>query len=300
MPYWPSPDVYDLEEDAEGRRSCARLDRCEDPRFIDTEHGNRVRLPALTPRTFCHVCEGAIGQHLDELPELYDRVHGEIGNKTRGHGPKVTVSKSAPVPINLGVDALLREITYVLDSWELRVRSAARLSPGPSRSVTQSVKVLSGHLATLLSLPMDKMTRTTDLGMLARGFPPSATGEGTVHVGGEWAEVVLEMGGADAGLEVLYMHYRCRNLLQETRPPAVHLPVPCGECGTMQLYERRTDDGDPDGAYCYGCRTSYSDNGYTLLRGEAYAVAEVRRETAGVGVRNSPRPVEDEKRSGRA
>jgi hypothetical protein len=285
-----------------------RRERCADPRIEQDEHGRTLLLPALTPRYFCETDRGIVGRQLDELPAYWRQVNDSLGEKGTANGPKVSISKTPPTNINLQADALLREAAAVLVSWEDRVRTAARLDPlDPDTvkfrrghvAVDQAVKVLAGHLDTLLSLPLDRMTRAVEVRDIAhRGLPPDA--KGIVHAGAGWAELTFVMGGADAGIEVLNLHYACRNFLKETKPPAVHLPVPCGRCNFTELYERRTDDNEPAGAKCRQCGQDYSEVDFSLLRAGAYAVAEVSRDALGAGRRRQLDPSASDTGSGRA
>ncbi|WP_433237771.1 hypothetical protein ACQPYK_29565 [Streptosporangium sp. CA-135522] len=140
---------------------CACAGRCSDPR-IETAGGKTTRLPALTPRAFCDADRGAIARALDDLPTLFVRVHMELGAaRAVVGGPVVSISKSAPVPLSLAVDELIRLILSTLVSWEERVRTVARLSEldtGTSRRrrdgavLTQAFTVLAAHLDVLLAL----------------------------------------------------------------------------------------------------------------------------------------------------
>lgn len=266
------------------QRECSRGDHCSDPRPVD-EGGKTVLRPALTPRAFCEVDRGVIGQQLADLPRMWAAVHSEIGNKGTANGPKVSSSRTPPLPISLSVDALLRDVEMVLNSWDERVRQVARLVTADttlnrraSVSVRTACIVLAAHLDTLLSLDDEPMLRYFDLNQLP-DLPPGTPG--LVHIGAEYAEVLLDLNGADAGLEVLNLHYRCRKLLSETRPPARHVPVPCRQCGYRSLYERRTWDDQADGARCRHCGLIYEDNDFALYRGEVYAAEQARRAVNG-------------------
>jgi hypothetical protein len=255
---------------------CARGDRCH-ARTITTIDGQRQAIPAWTYRTFCDPCRNRIAATLAELPHLYVRGHAELGNHRGTLGGRVTVSKTPPVPLSLGVDALLREVLDVLSSWEERVRDVAHLTvldTGQSRhrpggqQLTGACRLLGAHLDALVALQPEPMLRRTTLAEAAK--LPAGT-RGVVREIAGYAEVILDLSGADAGAEILRLHARCGALLTETRAPARHLPVPCDWCDYAELYELLTWDGRPDGAKCRECGYEYSDNEYTLLRGRIYA-----------------------------
>ncbi|WP_113699703.1 hypothetical protein [Nonomuraea lactucae] len=72
----------------------------------------------------------AVEEALHDLPVLFVRVHQRLDKSFAvAGGPVVSISKSAPVPISLAVDELLRLILATLVSWEERVRDVARLTP---------------------------------------------------------------------------------------------------------------------------------------------------------------------------
>ncbi|MEU8199531.1 hypothetical protein AB0C10_37680 [Microbispora amethystogenes] len=259
---------------------CARGDRCK-ARTITVIDGQRQAVPAWTYRTYCDPCRDHVGTTLADLPAMYVRVHGELGNRTGG-GERVTVSKTPPVPLSLGVDALLREVVTVLLSWEERVRDVARLTTldtlasrrRPDGALLDGAcRLLGAHLDALLALAPGPMLRVKTIPQAA-SLPPGT--RGVVRPGAGYAEVILDLCGADAGGEILRLHARCAGLLTETRAPARHLPVPCDWCSYAELYEVLTWDGRPDGARCRECGYEYSDNEYTLLRGRVYAEETAR------------------------
>ncbi|MCC5574504.1 hypothetical protein IMZ11_02475 [Microtetraspora sp. AC03309] len=303
MTYWPHSDPL-LDDD--GMRDCSRAEHCTNPRRVEDD-GRTVLAPALTPRAFCEADRAIIDRSLSELPELYARVHAEIGNKRQANGPKVFASKTAPVPLSPPVDALLRHMVAVLTSWEERVRVAAGLTlldTDISRrrrdhvAVRTACAVLTAHLDTLLSLDGEPMVRGVELAELAG---VAHTLSGVAHPNAGYAEVFMPLDGADAGLEVLHLHYRCRTLLSETKPPAQHLPVPCKACGFRRLYERRDWDGNPDGAVCRHCGAQYTDNEFTVHRGEVYAAEAAKRAVSGGRMRAyALQAAESDSGSGRA
>ncbi|MER7213188.1 hypothetical protein ABT340_39510 [Streptosporangium sp. NPDC000239] len=256
-----------------GMRECARADRCAAPR-TETANGRTVYLPALTPRAFCLADHAAIARALDALPALYVRVHQAI-DKTfavAGVGPVVAMSKTAPVPVSLPADELARHILAVLTSWEERVRVVARLAPlstGASRRrrdgviLTQAWTVLAAHLDALLALPAEPMARTVSL-RDAAALPPGTPG--LVHHAAGYADVLLTLSGADAGLEILALAARCRSFLTDTPASRRHMSgVPCGACGYTELYEVLDGDGQHAGASCDACRAGYDADAYKAL-----------------------------------
>lgn len=292
MAYWAHSNPYSREEydTDEGMRECARADRCADPR-VEVVDGRTTRFGAWTPRGLCDTCASLVERSLGELPGLWRRVHGELGTKGQAAGPRVATSKSAPLPLNLSADELLRDMVYVLTSWHERVATVARLNGEAGRrveyaTVATACRVLAAHVGALLALPADPMMRALPLPAAAELVPYGA--HGYVHLSAEYADVIRPLDGTDAGLEVLHLHNRARRLLGETRPPARHLPTPC-RCGYKQLFEVLDFDGQHDGACCRHCRTTYTPQEYRDLVdevGETVRKAGVRRRMVLVGPRD--------------
>ena len=298
MPAWihSDPNADDGHWRDDSLRECARAERCSDPR-IETAGEKTVRRPALTPRAFCDTDRGSIAKALNDLPMLFVRVHQRLDKSFAvAGGPVVSVSKSAPVPVSLAADELARLILSTLVSWEERVRTVARLSPVDTETstrrrdgaiLTQAWTILAAHLDALLALQAEPMMRSVPLSQAAA--LPSGT-QGLVHRTAGYADVVVPLSGADAGLEILSLAWRCRALLTDTRPAARHLPTPCGWCGFCELREVLDDDGQPAGAKCRQCGTEYDAQQYSDLakeQGDTVKRAGVhRRRTVQVGAQD--------------
>ncbi|MBG0828537.1 hypothetical protein HS041_12235 [Planomonospora sp. ID67723] len=289
--YWIHSAPSDYRDDL---RECARADRCANPR-IETADGKTTRLPALTPRAFCDSCRLTIAKALSDLPELFIRVHSCLDKSGQtSAGPVVSVSKSAPVPVSLPADELLRLVLAVLVSWEERVRAVANLvelDTDTSRyrrdgvALTQAWTTLATHLDVLLALPEEPMMRAVSL-REAAALPPGT--KGLVHRTAGYADVFMNLSGADAGIEILNLTWRCRSFLTDTRPKPRHMSgVPC-DCGFCDLYEALDDDGQFAGATCKRCGNEYTGDAYRDLTKAQEAVvkkAGARRRTvlAGAG-----------------
>jgi len=258
--YWVHSDPTTSEITEDGQRECARADRCSDPR-LSTVDGKPRRSPALSYQAFCPQDRTAVSKALNDLPLLWVRVHQRLDKSFAvAGGPVVAVSKSAPVPISLAADELLRLVLACLVSWEERVRDVARLTPldtGLSRRrrdgavLTQAYTILAAHLDALLSLPAESMARGEDF---------------------------EDLSGADAGLELLYLAYRCRAFLTDTKQRPRHLSGVYCDCGFAELYELLDDDGQHAGAECRACRGSYDQQEYAdLTKVRAEPVKSYRR-----------------------
>ncbi|MFF4417068.1 hypothetical protein ACFYY8_31495 [Streptosporangium sp. NPDC001559] len=265
-----------------GMRECARADRCAEPRF-ETIDGRTHRLPALTPRPYCDGDRAVILNTIEDLPAKWRLVHDELGETTSSPSDPVSSSKTAPVPLSLNADELLRMALMLLVSWEERVRAVAHMRPLDSQTsrlrrdevaLDQACRVLADRVDVLLSLPPEPMMRIVSIPEAAT--MPAGTLGWVHHVAG-YAEVMRLLDGTDAGAELLYLHWRCRAMLTDVSTSGKHLPVPC-RCGFTELYEILDWNDQPDGAKCRECGREYTDNEFTILRGEAYMVAEVRKQ----------------------
>lgn len=225
----------------EGQRRCARDAWCASSVIVTDNDGTR-REPALTFQAFCARDRENIARSLGEIPDLHARLRGELGEKGTASGEKVSMSRSAPLPLNASVDALMRSITEALYSWHERVADVARLSfPGADLSrrrrddvgIEAAVTALGGHLDALLALPPGPMWRT---GLEGRELE--------------------DLGGAGAGLEILHLHYLCRAVLGETRAkPEELIGVPCRECELLALRRAPLPVSDEDTAWWSECRS---------------------------------------------
>lgn len=226
-------------------RECVRGRACAAPR-INTTGPRPLVLPALTPRAFCDSDRDVIAHALNATPKLYVRVHMELGSVgASANGPVVTVSKDPPVPLSLQADELLRTIVETLVTWEERVRAAAgltQLDTATSRarrdgpSLHQAVHLLHTYLDVLLALPYEPMVRDG---------------------------VLEEASGAEAGLDILHLVWRCHALLTDIRQAARRLDgVACGNCDYAELHEVLDGDGQFAGAKCRRCGSEYDATAY--------------------------------------
>lgn len=242
----------------EGLHDCARGDHCAARKTATGDNGERIVVPAQTYRTFCDADRNRIRDCLDELPARYTELRARIGDRRRSDGPRVSGgARTAPIPINLGIDALLRQIDEIALSWDERVRDLARLAPlaalSKADAVTAACGALAAHIDVLLNLEPHDMARTMDLAR-AEHLPGAATG--WVHTSGEWILFNTALGGADAGREILNLHHRALRVLGYA-PQHHDLIAPCWLCGERALRRHDGSAGLADHVECLRCREQY-------------------------------------------
>jgi hypothetical protein len=233
---------YDVPSGSDdGQRPCARGEWCEDAVLTRLEDGTVRRDGALGYRAFCERDRARIIEHLDELPRLYADLAAEIGRPSSGT-QQVRAPFGPRIPLRADVDALMRTMEEVLSSWHERTAAVARLGfpegnlsrrRRPGFAISQAVLIIGAHIDALLALGPEPVRRTVSH-QAAAALPPGTPG--TVRPG--YAAVIADLSGADAGLEILHLHYLARSILGETRAaPQELLGVPCRreECDLRAL-----------------------------------------------------------------
>jgi hypothetical protein len=297
--YWIHSDPL---EDGQPRehldRRCAQGVWCLDAELAGEDGDSKIGAWADGP--FCERCERRIAKCLREFTGpngLYQGLHGEIGEFTTSV-EHVSGSAEQQAQIRLDVDALMRLIATTLCGWEARVRAAAKLSPRDLRlpvnsteSVDKASAVLGAHLAVLLALPGGWATRTIPLAPGRHGQPATIGAEieaqygdvEIVRLGVDHLTVGVELGGEDAGREILRLHYRARSLIGETNPRPVELVgVPC----RREACRRRGLVLDEDPSYrssCPACGHLMTPGEYDVWVKQWAAYEDAKRRTPALG-----------------
>ena len=223
----------------------------------------------MGPRSFCDTDEQRIRDAIARLPETYAELRLLLP-VTGQQEERVTGSREAPIPVNLDVDAFMRQVVHVACSWEDQVRAAVRLSDLPDGrrrdgvALAQACRTLAAHLTPLLALPAETKTRYV---------PPSKRDD--LEPGSWWTDTAgdtwthTDMDGTAAGLEFLQLHGRARGILGLTRQRRRITEVPCDGCRGKTLVQSEAKAGGWEPLVrCTACPVSY----------------------AGVELRPSPRP----------
>jgi hypothetical protein len=230
-------------------RRCARGERCPGAQADDE---GVLQAAWAEEASFCLRDYRHVARCLDELPEKYVDLRSQLGSKTPQGDDRVSGSRTPPVPVRLDFDELIRDMLLILCSWEEQLRSAAQLTPldtAMSRhrrdevALPAAVALLTAHFDRLLVLPPAPMRRIRSMRSAAE-LPEGTLG--LVHPAGGYAEVILDLSGADAGLELISLHYRCRSALRQTSAPPEKLDgIPCRRCDMLSL-ERAAPPRAPD------------------------------------------------------
>lgn len=249
------------------QRPCARGERCAEAAVVQTGEGI-VKLPALGYRTYCSSDRSHIMNAIERLPDRYLHLALILPEKGSGAEPRVSGSRTPPVPPRLDVDALMVEIVQTAWAWWERVALVARLSIPDGRerdgfAISRMCTSLTAHLDVLLGLPPEWMGRRVTVRKAADLLAAGGV-SGTVRPNAGYAEVFQDRSGADAGLDFLTLDRRCKHLLGLT-PQHQDLPVPCWACQERTV--RRWDGaaGLADEAHCLSCGETYTHERYQLL-----------------------------------
>lgn len=271
-----APDDY--RHDSE-QRECARGERCASATVVRLDDGTYLRQAALGYRTMCEIDRAFVLRSIEQMPDYHAELFDRLGDKTSSHGPKVSGSRSAPLPVNVTYEALLGEIEYLVPSWALRVAILADLQTGVAErrsraywrlALTPLCVMLAEHLDALLGLdvePMNRFMGNTEVDEIegAHGVHRIARNYYTGV-----ATVTLDRDGADAGLEFLQLNARCRWMLGLTGADE-EIHVPCEVCelkGTVVRPDGAA--GLADFAECRACGARYFGAQYANLMRDAY------------------------------
>lgn len=278
--------THEVETSDDEQRPCARGDRCMEAESVVQADGRRSLEPALGYRAFCDSDRSFVLRSVEALPGYYREMGDRIGDKTTASGPKVSGSRNAPIPINLTVDELRVELVNVVASWAGRVYKVANLAgiatersleeraaygapltANASAPFTRMCEALGAHLDALLALtaePMLRFVALADADDLPAGTPVHRN-----HWAG-YAEAILDLSGADAGLEMLRLNARCRWLLGHTGKDE-KITGRCFSCDQLDVLIRPDSAaGLVDFAECSACGARYFGAEYTMLLRAAY------------------------------
>jgi len=240
----------------EAGNPCSRQppELCDGARLVTQDDGTARREPARTPRAFCQPCESRIIACLGEIPAAWERLEEALGDPVRRASP-VRVMPGSRVLVSPEIDALMRPMAVILGGWAARVRHVPGLDladpglpPDSPEGVRAACEAMARHATPLLSLRAGWTTRvfTWPPGMpMPAGTEDEIGGQEIIAIGDGWAKVTVQRSGADAGNEIIDLHWRARRILGETRTrPEAYDGIPCRACEAMTL-ERAEPPSDP-------------------------------------------------------
>jgi hypothetical protein len=250
----------------DGQQPCRRDGWCASSQIVyDTPDGTGRRVPEYGPRPFCSRDALLVERSLTELPAQYVHLSAELGNPS-GRSSSIRVPFGPRVPLRVDVEALMRLISESLTSWHERVAAAASLTfPAGYRrdgyAVQRATDVMAERVAAVIALPPEPMTRSVDIRDLA-AFPDDTPG--VVHAA--FAEIVVDLDGGDAGMEILNLRYLARATLGETRAkPEELVGVPCHDCGWRAVYRAELPSHEDEPVWwteCARCGDRMSEETY--------------------------------------
>ena len=254
----PAPADYRQGGSDEGMRPCSRGQWCAASHIIS--EGDSVRHePALGFQPFCVRDEVYVARCLEELPEQYVRLSLELGSPSmRGFTVRVPFGPRAPVRVD--IDALMKLMAETLVSWHERIADTNELDfPSASmsrmrresRAVGRAVVIMRPRLSSVLALEAAPMSRAWDLRAL-EDLPEGASG--VVRSG--FADVTIDLSGADAGMEFINLRHLARAVLGETRAePEKLVGVPCRAdgCGWRTVHRAELPSREDEPAFWTEC-----------------------------------------------
>jgi hypothetical protein len=234
--------------------------------------------PQRGPRPFCETDRGYIRRAIRDLPETYVQLHALLPRSMQQQ-EHVSGSREAPIPLNVTVEAFMRQVVHVTRSWEYQVRQAASLSvlkaardgawlAEACRRLAGEGRDNDGYLDTLLGLAPSVQRRMVPPSRKLGDLEP-----GTIiridPAGDAWQD--SSMDGAQAGLEFLALNGRARGMIGLTRQRRRITEVPCDGCRGKTLVQSEAKAGGWEPIVrCTACPTSYVGGAYDLLMGRVY------------------------------
>jgi hypothetical protein len=150
-------------------RPCSRGQRCAAATTARQPDGSYVREPAGSPRTFCERDRGLILERLGELPKAWQDLDNGAAVLRRS-GSALHMPYGPSVPLDVGMDALRREMAVILAGWHARVATIANLAGAgnaaadPGETVAAAARVLAPRIDALLGLEPAWMFRNLPAG----------------------------------------------------------------------------------------------------------------------------------------
>lgn len=225
---------------------CSRGNRCSD-RVRDTETGEWAGAELRAVAGLCRICGSRGRDAVTQLPTDYAELSMLLAPSRTGAGTPISGTRERPVPIRLGVEALMAEIDAEVSWWAESVLDSLGAADvawandvnrkRPGARVDYGARILRYYWHELLTLP-------TQLHV--------------VHDDGR--HEYLERDGLDAADVILNLHQRVAALAGRT-DRVTRLPAPCPKCHTTALVRAN----GAENITCRCCSAILRPDEYTAL-----------------------------------
>ncbi|WP_330253119.1 hypothetical protein OG874_00440 [Nocardia sp. NBC_00565] len=214
---------------------CRQGRRCK-ARLRDTEgefHGMGVE----RPNSLCRPCEECAFDAIRELDTDYGLLSAEFAEeRSIAPDPKVSGSSELPIPIPLGIDTLMTEISEEAARW------ARRLPGEDPYYVGECLTKICSNLGTIVDMPPRQFTI----------WAPHPDG------GDGFTTTILD--GVDGILGLADLHRRAQIILGIVET-TTYLRDPCPHCARKALAVSK----DQERVTCKGCRIVWDKQHFALL-----------------------------------
>lgn len=226
----------------QGRRCKARV-KDDEGEF----HGAGVE----DAETLCRPCEFSCFEAIRKLGTDYDLLAEAARNgQSVQAGPKVSGSRERPIPLPVGIDALITDIDNETTRWALRITRGESLPRATGESIHRCVTILSAALGTLIDLPAQSVTVW---------IPQPDGGDYQTR---EAATQVFD--GVDAVLRLSRLHQRAQSMLGLTEVTA-WLNESCHVCGLRMLTTDMRNGVEETLINCRNCRNVWHQADFARL-----------------------------------
>jgi hypothetical protein len=214
---------------------CRQHRRCK--ARVKNANGKYRGLGVERPDSLCLPCEEHAFAAIRQLKDDYGLLWGaRTEEPSTSSQPKVSGSTELPVPIALGVDALITEFDEEAARW------SRRLSGEDPYSTNACLSKIFANLGTIADMPPSQFTV----------WVPHPDG------GDSFAATVMD--GVDGILRLANLHRRAQALLGLVEM-TTFLPDPCPHCARKALAVSK----DQELITCKGCRVAWDSAHFALL-----------------------------------
>lgn len=200
------------------------------------------KMPAITeaPDTLCPSCTRSVRCAVEDLPRDYVGLHSALGERGTAAGQRVRSTPTPPIPLNVSVEAAMRDISETLDRAAELVSDALHCDPptgSEARRVDLCSRMVAPHIDKLVAADPEDVWRW------------DKSGE---------KQHLAERSGVQFALDLQQLHRTSRRLIGETQPK-LRLAIPCPQCSAPFLFE------DKSKVLCVDCGYDHTEDTFQLL-----------------------------------